>query len=452
MRRFYEAPAYETAPDPGNLWRARTPPETMRRAPLEAEIEVDHAIIGAGVTGLSAALRLAEGHGRSVAVLEAAWPGWGASGRAGGFVCLGGAKLSDDAVIRRCGLEEARAFHRFQREAVAWVDAFLTDRGAAAARHGAGAEDGETMLAHRPRIAAGLAAEAARLKDLYGLRAEALSREALIERGVAGPEFHGGLHIPVGFAVDPLAYAQTLLAAAERAGAVVFGDSAASRIAPGAQGVIITTARGAVRAKNVIIAVNGYGWEGGGEGLSGAAAPAFSSVLATRPLTAAEQAEQGWSARGMAFCSRILLHYFRLLPDGRFLFGMRGGVSATPRAQDRARMRLRRDFARMFPAWAAVETPHVWSGLVCLTASFTPFIGALPSDPRLLAAFGYHGNGLAMGGAAGRAAADLAVGALRPEDLPAPLRGPLRRFAAPALRRLGLRAAYLAYALRDGWP
>src|SRR3546814_3862269 len=67
--------------------------------------------------------------------------------------------------------------------------------------------------------------------------------------------------------------------------------------------------------------------------------------------------------------TRRLLHYFRLLPDGRFLWGGRGGISGSPAAARRAQRHLRRSFERHFPAWRHVETEYFWRGLVCLTRS-----------------------------------------------------------------------------------
>ena len=57
--------------------------------------------------------------------------------------------------------------------------------------------------------------------------------------------------------------------------------------------------------------------------------PALSNIIVTRRLTRRERAEQGWTSRVMAYDTRNLLHYFRLLPDGRFLFGGRGGTDAS---------------------------------------------------------------------------------------------------------------------------
>ena len=102
-------------------------------------------MIGGGVTGLNAALALAR-QGVRVAVFEAQRPGWGASGRNGGFCCLGGAKLSDAALRRRFGAVEAGLWHEAQVAAVDHVRSLLERYDIDADTH----SDGEVMLAHSP--------------------------------------------------------------------------------------------------------------------------------------------------------------------------------------------------------------------------------------------------------------------------------------------------------------
>ncbi len=446
MKRLYEPSAYGLDPDPGNYWQAVSPPAPERFPPVDGDIRVGAVVIGAGVTGLSAARRLAE-RGVETVVIDAAWPAWGASGRAGGFVCLGGAMLESAAMARRYGPEETRRFYGLQVRAVEEAGAFLDETGADVGRH----SNGEWQLAHRRSRIGGLAEEAAQLEALTGLKATLQDRDALVERGLAGPEFHAGLHVPLGFAVDPRRYALALLADAENAGVRIHGGSPMLDIVEQDGAVTIETPQGRIIAERAIVATNGYGWDDAPEGLAARTMPVLSHVLATRPLTPDELAAQGWTSSDMAFDSRTLLHYFRLTPERRFIFGTRGGVSAASSALAASARRARRDFERMFPAWVQVETPHSWSGLVCLTASLTPFVGAVGDGARVFAALGYHGNGLAFGRLAGRMVADLAVGRGTDADIPAPMRGPLKRFALPGLRRVGLRAAYLGFGITDGW-
>ena len=123
--------------------------------------------------------------------------------------------------------------------------------------------------------------------------------------------------------------------------------------------------------------------------------------------TQAELEAQGWTSRQMCYDSRNLLHYFRLMPDNRFLFGTRGGLLSSPRAEAAAQARARRDFEAMFPAWSNVDTPFGWSGMVCLSRNRTPYVGPIPEMPGAFAALAYHGNGVAMGSYSGHMLAGL---------------------------------------------
>ncbi|ADZ69718.1 NAD(P)/FAD-dependent oxidoreductase [Polymorphum gilvum] len=427
----------------GSFWEG-TVGAIAEDPPLSGDVEADVAIVGAGFTGLSAALKAASA-GASVRVLEAARVGWGASGRNGGFCCMGGSKRSAQDLVARYGRDEARRFVRFQLQAIDTVEQRLADWSLDVDRH----SDGETILAHRPSALKGLAEEAAFLNDAFGLGAEILSREGLADRGMAGPDFFGGMHVPHGFALNPMKYVQGLAAAARAAGAVLNARSAVTAIRPGGGRWHLQTPEGTVAARRVILAGNGYSREDVPDWLAGRLLPVLSNILVTRPLTQGELAAQGWTSPRMAADTRTLLHYFRLLPDRRFLFGMRGGIFGTAREHAAMHRRIRADFARLFPAWARVEESHFWSGHVCLALDLNPFIGEVPGWPGVFAAMAYHGNGVSMASLAGEAAANLALSLARADDLPAVVRAPLRRFPAPALRRLYLQGAYWWYGLKD---
>ena len=437
MRRLYEPEAYDTANWPDSHWRATAPPPP-HCAPLDVAERADVAIIGAGYAGLSAALELREAHGADVAVLDAGQPGWGASGRNGGFACLGGSKLSDAALARRFGAAAAQEFRGFQDAAVARVAHNLSRYGNDAER----GPDGEVCLAHRPR-------------DWTRFRREAEADELeLIERadlraaGLHGPTFHGAKIAPEGFPLHPMKYVTGLARAAIAAGARLHGDSLVTGLAREGGAWRLTTATGTLHAAQVLIATNGYSSDDLPPWIAGRTLPVLSTILVTRPLSAAERDAQGWTSQRMAFDSRKLLHYFRLLPCGRFLFGMRGGLSARPDRLAQVQREARRHFELMFPAWRGVETERTWSGLVCLTGSLTPFAGAVPGAPGLFAAFGWHGNGVTPASEAGRRIAHAIAG--RENTNPRLMQQPPRRLPLPGLRRTMLQLAYIGYGLRDG--
>jgi len=441
VRQFYEAAAYDPA-WPASHWAGTAPLPSL--APLQGEARAEVAVIGAGYAGLNAALVMARDHGADVTVLEAAQPGWGASGRNGGFCCLGGAKLDDAAVVARHGVQGARDWRRFQLRAIEHV-AGLLEAEAIDARRG---QEGEALLAHSPAAFAALQAGAEAEAALHGSAPRLIPAGALAEHGLAGPGFFGAALGGEGFPLNPMRYVQGLARAAAAAGARIFGQSPVTRLDPVQGGWRLTTPSGSLIAGKVLIAGNGYAPEDLQPWLAGRTLPVFSAILVTRPLTPDERAAQGFTSPLMSYDSRHLLHYFRHLPDGRFLFGMRGGLSARPRADVETLARLRTHFEALFPAWRHAQTETSWSGLACLTGSLAPYVGPIPAAPGLFAAFGWHGNGVAAASLGGAEVGWLMAGA--PAALPALITTPPQRFPLPRLRKLALRAAYTAYALRDG--
>lgn len=437
--RPHHPAAYDASGWPDSHWAA-TAQDGPDCPPLHGDRRADVAVLGAGYAGLSAALHLAQA-GRSVAVLDAAAPGWGASGRNGGFCCLGGAKLSAAAIRRRMGDSAAADFAAFQRAAVDRVAALLEG-------HGIEAEAGprgELLLAHRPRADAALRAEA---EAGSGAGLEYWSPAALAERGLCANGMHGALFTPHGFPLHPLKYARGLARAAQAAGAALHGQSPVTRLSRGDGLWRLTTPDGVLSSPQLLVATNGYSSDSLPPWLSGRFLPVFTAILVTRPLTEAEREAQGWTSQVMASDSRDLLHYFRLLPCGRFLFGMRGGLSAAPRGQAAIRQALRRHFAALFPAWSDVPEERLWSGLACLTGSLAPFVGPVPRYEGLHAAFGWHGNGVAAATEGGLRAAEVIAG--QDDRIPALLRRPPARLPLITLRFPLLRAAYAAMAVTDG--
>ncbi|WP_425101595.1 NAD(P)/FAD-dependent oxidoreductase [Tropicibacter sp. S64] len=421
MKRLYEAAAY--GPQPGNYWVTTRPATKWPR--LECDASVDVAIIGGGFTGLNAALTLAR-NGVGVIVLEADRPGFGASGRNGGFCCLGGSKLPSAVLERRYGAAEAGLWSKAEQAAIDHVALLLQTHAIDAETH----SDGEVCLAHTPRAARRMAGKPGFL-TLAELQAQ----------GLHGP-WYGGLHTPNGFALNPQKYHDGLAKAAQEAGAVLHAHSPVTALARTGPGWTLTTPRGSIIARRVILATNGYSSEDLPDWLRARTMPAQSSVIVTRPITPGEQQAAGYTSTRMAYDSRTLLHYFRLMPNGRFLFGMRGGLRATAAAQGAISRKIRQDLHRMFPAWRHVDIEYEWSGLVCLLSGLVPFVGAVPEHPGLFAAMGYHGNGVAMGSYAGHLVAHRLLD--KEPGTPAPrfLSQPPRRFPFGQSRRALLAPAY----------
>ncbi|KUJ78987.1 NAD(P)/FAD-dependent oxidoreductase [Ruegeria profundi] len=432
MKRLF--PTYTYGPGPRtNCWWDETIASPDWPV-LQGDLNTDVAIVGGGYTGLSAALHLAEA-GIRVAVLEAETPGWGASGRNGGFCCLGGSKLSQAAMVRQFGEGAAQRYAQAEKDAVHLVADLLSGHAIDADVHSAG----ETQLAHTPRAMDSLRKQA----EASGTLHEASDLPAL---GFGGG-FHGGYTNPVGFALNPRKYLFGLAGAARSLGADLFGNTAVHRLRKTQSGFDLGTNNGRVTARSVLICTNGYSSEDVPPWMSGRYMPAQSTVLVTRPLTEPELHAQGWTTDQMAYDTRHLLHYFRLMPDRRFLFGMRGGLHSSPRAEGAIRQKAVRDFRRMFPAWGGVEVTHMWSGMVCLSRGLTPFVGEVPGQPGLFAGFAYHGNGVAMGSYCGRALARLVLG--QADDLPDPMTRIPARFPLGRWRRALMPPAYAMMAVLD---
>jgi len=439
MKRIYADYAYGPGPRDNCWWD-----ETIA-APdwpvLHGDMDADVAIIGGGFTGISAALHLAQS-GASVVVLEAEFPGWGASGRNGGFCCLGGSKLSGASMRRRFGYQAAEIYEAGEAVAVSLVRDLLDTFDIQAETH----SRGETQLAHSPRAMKRLRATAESLaKD--GEEVELLEQDQLAEHGLNGP-FHGAMTTPVGFGLNPRKYLFGLARAAQAASAQLFQHSAVTGLSRQDDSHVLVTSKGKLRARQVIIATNGYSSEDLPQWLAGRYMPTQSTAMVTRVLSEDEIQNQGWFSDQMAYDSRNLLHYFRLMPDRRFLFGMRGGLMSSARSEKAIRRQLRRDFEQMFPAWSSVDTTHCWSGMVCLARNLVPFVGPVPEMKGMFAGLCYHGNGVAMGTYAGRLLSDLVLGQTPALPYSTAIQS-MPRFPLGRARRLLMPPAYTALGLMD---
>jgi glycine/D-amino acid oxidase-like deaminating enzyme len=441
MTRRHAAP--DDPSDAESLWSATAAPAPAFPGP-DGDIQAEVAIIGGGYTGLSAALHLARDHGVRAVVMEANAVGWGASGRNGGFCVPGGAKIGLTAMVARHGADEARRFFDLTLAAVGRVGALLADENIAAdPRPG-----GELTLAHSRKALAGLLAEREEIITLHGHVRESLSPEALREQGLHAPVFFGAVREPVGFGLHPLDYVRGLARAAHGRGARILEHGPVTFWRREGRRHRLETERGSVLADKLIIATGGYPPESLGPDLAGRVLPIPSNIIATRPLTPSEQADQGWTSTQVACDSRALLHYFRLLPDGRFLFGGRGGLCDGPGARAAFRARLSAEFHRTFAAWRHVEITHFWRGMVDLAADRVPHCAVLADDPTVLVGGAYHGSGVAMATEIGAHLAAFATGREAP-SLPAFMRRPPPRFPLPGLRKAYLAGAIAGYAVRD---
>ncbi len=438
MKRVFGPYVYSDVPR-ANCWWSQTC-DIAEAARLDADISCDVAVVGGGFTGLNAALKLSEA-GADVALFEAREIGWGASSRNGGFCCLGGSMVPDATLDKHFGKDARLEWRGAEVAAVRHVEALLDGVDADVT------SSGETWLAHRPKHMRNIVDDARQAEENYGCTPEIHSPDDLERRGLnAG--FHGGMTLPIGFGLNPRKYVKALQDRATASGARLFEQAQVNRIERSGSQWRLQIGPHHIRADNVLIATNGYSSDDLPPWLRARYMPVQSSVAVTRPLTDAELERQGWTSEQMCYDSRNLLHYFRLLPDRRMLFGMRGGLGSSARSDARAQARLARDFASMFPAWNDVPLTHSWSGMVSLSATMLPLVGEVPGQAGLFHALCYHGNGVAMGSYCGAMAATM-MAEPEAQTLPAALKGAPKTFPLGPIRRALMWPAYAAMTLAD---
>jgi sarcosine oxidase len=415
---------------PASLW-ADTAPTGPVFALLRGEVKVDVAVIGAGYTGLSAALHLAE-RGIDVAVIESEEPGFGASGRNGGQLNPG---LKHGRAALRARFGERRGDAMF--DAAADAVRFTLDLVRRCRIDCDAVRRGTLRLAHSETAVAGLRSAAEELRGEGVPVRELVAAE--VEAEVGTKAYAAGLLDPRGGHLHPLRYVHGLARAAAGAGARIFSHSPARRLQR--QGVWrVDTDAGAVLAEWVVVATNGY-TDGLVRGLRRTLLPVHSFQIATEPLSAARLARI-MPQRPSVYDSRRLVLYFRLTGEDRLILGGRASFSTAERASDYDV--LRRVLTRLFPDLADVAITHSWVGRVALTADSLPHLH-MP-EPGLVAALGYNGRGVAMATRMGAIVADLIEkGAEHACFAVTPLRPiPLHGFRQPVLH-----LAMLYHAARD---
>jgi len=379
---------------PASAWSAAEPLPATR--PLEGDRRADVAVVGAGYTGLSAALHLAE-RGADVVVLDAAEPGWGGSGRNGGQV-IPGLKDDPDELEKKFGADMGRRMWQITGGAADFVFELI-------ARHKIACQAHQSGWISAAPTAAAMATLRARTEQWQrrGAPVELLDRQRVAE--LTGTTcYAGGMLDRRAGALQPLAYVRGLASAAKAAGAVIHGRSAATRLEAQAGSWRVVTSAGTVTASTVILATNAYTddlWPG----LRRTVLPVQSYQVATRPLP--EDVRRRVLPGGQAVSDlRRILFYFRLDPDGRLLMGGRGPLDDD--GDPALFARLEAAAARFFPQMGAPRWEHRWSGRVALTADHLPHL----HEPRsgVLIGLGYNGRGVAMATVMGKLLADRALG------------------------------------------
>ncbi len=400
---------------------------------LKGATRADVCVVGAGYTGLSAALHLAE-RGYDVVLVEAHRVGFGASGRNGGQLGSG-QRMEQDGLDRLVGREDADKLWHLAEDAKGLVTDLV-------ARHG--------IDCHlKPGIAhACFSAGEVRHEHAYGehLRARygydqitPLDRDQM-QALCPSPKYVGGsLDMGAGH-LHPLAYALGLARAASAARVRIFERTHVHDIVRGER-VSVRTDQGRVEADHLILACNGY-MGGLDRKVAARVMPINNFIAATEPLG---DATARVLTRDVAVAdSKFVINYFRLSHDGRLLFG--GGESYGYRFPSDIAALVRKPMAQIFPDLRDVRIDYAWGGTLAITMKRMPYLRRLA--PNILSASGYSGHGVGTATHAGQLMAMAIAGEAEGFDTMA--RVPAPPFPGGTMLRSPLLALAMTwFALRD---
>ncbi|WNG79661.1 FAD-dependent oxidoreductase [Mycobacterium sp. ITM-2016-00316] len=392
--------------EPRPVWweGARTGPQTQ---PLRGRVAADLVVVGAGYTGLWAAIEaLTADPGRRVVILEQSWVGAAASGRNGGFVseslthgiAHGMATWPDELdELQRQGRQNVEQISDILQRNDVDADLRLV---------------GKTTLARTPHEVEALR-RAAPVYARFGENIEFLDRDQ-VRADIHSAAFHGGLRIHSGGLVEPMALVLGLRRIAGELGAVIFEGSPAAGITRSGGNLTVRSTHGEVDTSHVVLASNAYPpllrrlkfW----------ILPVYDYVLATAPLTAGQLDSIGWTQNQGLTDAGNQFHYFRRTRDDRIVWGgydaiYHYGNAIAPELElrDRSHRLLARHFRQTFPQLEDLPFTHRWGGVIDTTSRFTPIFGTAFGG-RLAYAVGFTGLGVASTRFGARVALDLLTG------------------------------------------
>ncbi|MCE0914528.1 NAD(P)/FAD-dependent oxidoreductase [Pseudomonas sp. NMI760_13] len=349
---------------------------------LDQDLQADVCVVGGGLTGVNAALELAE-RGLSVILLEARRIGWGASGRNGGQLIRGiGHDVSGFA--RHVGQDGVRYLKQAGIDSVALVANRIEQYSIECDLRW-----GFCELANTPAQFAAFEDEQRDLAELGYRHETRLVNPERMREIVASDLYAGGLVDMGSGHLHPLDLVQGEARAAHGLGVRIFEHSPVLRIEHGST-VTLHTARGRVRAQSLILGCNAH-LDALEPRLSGKVLPAGSYVVATEPLP--EALARTLIPQNMALCDqKVGLDYYRLTADRRLLFG--GACHYSGRDPKDIGAYMRPKVLKVFPQLAEVRLDYQWGGMIGITANRFPQVGRLGQHPNVFYAQGYSGHGL----------------------------------------------------------
>jgi len=426
---------WSTSQDPGHpaSWYVATAHDIPSYTPLEGPATVDVCVVGAGYTGLSAALHLA-GRGYSVIVLDARKVGWGASGRNGGQ--MGTGQRREEAELEaRFGKDMARQLFQLGIAGRDLVKDLVR-------RHAIDCDltPGQLLCASKPAHFTDLEQRAAKLDRDYGYTCQRVLTRQQLRAVVDSPAYHGGVMDSGAAHVHPLNYALGLARACVAAGVRIHENSRVTGYSR-ADPAVVRTAQGEVRARFVVLGCNGY-LDSLEPRIADRIMPINNFLLATEPLR--PPLSRLIADPACVHDTLFVVNYFRLSPDRRLVFG--GGETYTRKFPSDLRGFVRRHMLRVFPQLAPVAVDYAWGGTLAISMNRLPHFGRLA--PNVYFAQGYSGHGVSTATLAGQLMAEAIAGTAERFDILARLPPP--RFPGGTLLRWpGLVLGMLWFALRD---
>lgn len=372
------------------------------RSTTEVGGKVDVAIVGAGLTGLSAALHLAR-KGAQVAVLERDTVAFGASGRNGGMATTGLSIGFRDA-IARYGFPTASALFLAYNDAIDSVEKLVGEEGIDCDF----ARTGKLTLAAKPGHYAGLRKTHDVLAERLGYETQMVPKSALNSE-IASDFYHGAMVDPRGAGLHVGKFTRGLGESAARLGAQIHEKASVEEVRRlGGTKHEVVTSRGTLQADQVLVATSGYTsrpfrWQ------QLRIAPVGSFIIVTEPL-GKEACDQLMPNRRMASDTKNLLYYFRITPDHRLLFGGRARFAmSSPESDEKSGRILQKAMVSVFPQLADTRVDYCWGGLVDMSMDRMVHAG---EHDGLYYSLGYSGHGVQMATYMGKQMAEYMNGAL----------------------------------------
>lgn len=423
-----------STPDYPSSWYAATANNAAHYPALEDTLAVDVCVIGAGYTGLSAALHLAKA-GYQVVVLESEKVGWGASGRNGGQLGTG-QRLEQDELEEKTDSQSARLLWDIAEESKQTVKDLIKDYAI-----DCDLRPGILHAAHKPSLAASEKQYVEKLQSEYDYHdIRTVDEQEMCEMLATKAYFGGSLDMGAAH-LHPLNFALGLANAAIGEGVRIFEKSSVVKIHKSSN-PSVETALGRVNAKHVMIACNGY-LNRLEPRIESKIMPINNFILATEPL--GEELAAKIIRDDVAVAdSKFVINYYRLSADRRLLFG--GGENYSPKFPQDIGAFVRRYMLKIYPQLSDTRIDYAWGGALAITINRMPHIGRLESEVYF--AQGFSGHGVGMATMAGKLAAEAIAGTAERFDVFSTIPSP----SFPGgryLRYPGLVAGMLYYSLRD---